>query len=224
MSADYETPVLSLIAPDGRELRIVEHYTDRIMFGDPVKLMVYDADGKVVAETPYYRGVIAQQLSPNSMRVFGIAFGSDFSNQVWIFSGTQFDEQFSLLGRFAATAASVRKHWLGYLITIGFGWYGADVYMRQFQPDDPWSLVPGFWAWCGVLALFSALFHSSLSFLVVLGSTLLLVLPLADSLVEVLLVLCLYGFWVGLWLCGSIMEASAQLLGRRPKRWGETAS
>src|SRR5262249_28426042 len=61
MSADYEVEVLRLPDNHGGELRVVRHWSDGIMMLDPVKVMVYDAAGKVLAETPYLRAAAVRR-------------------------------------------------------------------------------------------------------------------------------------------------------------------
>jgi hypothetical protein len=71
--------------------------------------------------------------------------------------------------------------------------YGALSYLAQLQAEGARSWVPGFWAWCGLVALQGVYGYSRLSVLVVVGCTLLGSFLLASDWDALLLVAAFYG-------------------------------
>src|SRR5262245_48493252 len=142
MSADYEEDVFSLTSPDGELLKVVRHNRDGIFFADPVKAMVYGADGRTIADTPYYRDVVFWRTSAHTFRLFGVgAFG--YPGRTWDFDGKQFAERYGLLGDFLPILASPFKRPIGYGVAMLFLVFGVLGLVRWLWVDNPWVNAPG---------------------------------------------------------------------------------
>jgi hypothetical protein len=71
---------------DGRAWQLVLHYTDGILTGDPVSLIVRDAGGGTVSKTEFARQVCLWGCRAGTCTVFRYALGwSPFPENVWRF-------------------------------------------------------------------------------------------------------------------------------------------
>jgi hypothetical protein len=119
MSADYEVPVMTVPDARGGELRLVRHYTDGIMFRDPVKLVVYDAGNQVVTETPYCRDVIIRRNRRGTVRVFGLLYVTQpLFHRAWFLQDRALMPVGLIRGHCGTLLASLRARWLGYCLSV----------------------------------------------------------------------------------------------------------
>lgn len=122
MSADYEIPAGTSTTEQGEVLRVVRHYSDGIFFLDPVKVVLYDAEDRVVAETGYYRDVVVTHARDGRLKVYGVglgvALGTPLANRYWLLQGRALAPLRSLRVHWDALTATLRARWLGYGFSI----------------------------------------------------------------------------------------------------------
>jgi hypothetical protein len=114
----YEHVERVIVTPAGK-LTLVAHYEDGIIGSDPVKLIVRDAQGKVLAETKFATDVALS--CPTSSRCIVFLFDSPIllPTEILRLSGTGFTnvDEWSWL-TILGVAAHVWRHWLGYLVSV----------------------------------------------------------------------------------------------------------
>ena len=115
---DYEQPAATLADADGNPLRAVLHYTDGIMGNDPVKLVLYDEQKQILAETPYYRDILVYQSTDEELHVFAVGFWSLLFHKTWLIERGEMRPNDSDASVGYAMIATVRAHWLGYTFSI----------------------------------------------------------------------------------------------------------
>src|SRR6516162_8751055 len=116
---------------------------------DPSKVVVYDADGRSVAETPYCRDVITWRVSKTSIRVFGIALSSSLCNSTWDFDGKEFHKRHGWRWRLMPVLASLFRRWFSYAVVVSLAVYGITGLLVHFRTSGI-ATLPGFRGWLGV--------------------------------------------------------------------------
>lgn len=81
--APYEILERVMVDGHGRELRLMLSYTDGIVLFDPVKLVVRDADGRTIAETPQARTISVTCPPSTACVVFAYGEFSPVPSHVW---------------------------------------------------------------------------------------------------------------------------------------------
>jgi hypothetical protein len=194
MSADYEVPVTTVSAADGTELRVVRHYTDGIVMLDPAKIVVYDPDGSVVAETPYFRHVVVHPTSDGRLNLFGLGIpGAFFFHKGWTLTDRSLVPLPPLRGHVHAILASLRAHWLAYPCCVLPLVLGMASFLSNARAAGSWCVGPGGWGIGALVWFFLLLMYGSLSPLLILHLSLLASLPLARNGGEVVLIVCVFG-------------------------------
>src|SRR5258708_1216040 len=115
---DYEIPVMTIPGAGGAPLTLVRHYTDGILFADPVRLVVYDVSGAVVAQTGFFRDILVHRTSDGTVYVFGVGYLSVFFRQAWIVQGTALVPVHSPACYGYALLSALRTRWLAYGISV----------------------------------------------------------------------------------------------------------
>jgi hypothetical protein len=119
----YEMPAAVLVDSSGERFNVVKRYTDGIVFTDPVRLVVRNAQGATVAETDAGRDI--SLLCPTERRC--VAFRYDglmpvVPEDVWWLEGSEVRKAQSVLLTLAGVVVPLWDHWLGYLLALGFLW------------------------------------------------------------------------------------------------------
>jgi hypothetical protein len=135
--ADYEVPAMTVPGQAG-PLNLVRHYTDGIVCGDPSKLVVRDAAGDAVAETPYFRDVLLRRSPGGKVLVFGVGYYSVLYQEAWVLEGGRLVPYSSPWCYWHAFLAAVRGHWLGYGFTVLLC-----VWAARARAGRPWRVPPG---------------------------------------------------------------------------------
>jgi hypothetical protein len=136
---DYETPVATLQDARGNSFIVVRYYTDGIVMLDPVKLVVYDFAGVVVADTPYFRDVLIDPAQDGTLRVYGVdLLGLSFWRGWVVKEGGLVPLNWpSSLG--LALWANLSAHWLGYGFSFMLPWVPTLTYRRRAKTSRVWK-------------------------------------------------------------------------------------
>jgi hypothetical protein len=185
MSADYEVPVTTVADAQGRALRVVRHYTDGIILGDPVKAVVYEGD-QVVCETPYFREVVVRGTSAGSLAISGIEFFGFPLNKTWLLQDRTLVPAAPVGGHCRALLATLRSHWLGYLLSILLCSLAAISIASPAALEGTWADRPGLLKWAGGLWMFLDFMYGPLCPFLILELSLLFFLPLVNNAEEAL--------------------------------------
>lgn len=175
--ADYEGPVGTVTGSRGETYTLFLHYTDGIVAVDPVKLVVRDATGRPVSETPYVRGLVLRELPDGRVLAFAVDIRGLSFWEGWAVE----DGNLVPLPQPEHTRAALRAH-LGYnWLEYGFSAAvcGAAILLgaARLRRGPTWSarfhLAASLaFVWVGFLLL-----HGPLSLLLVAGLTLAGTLP-----------------------------------------------
>jgi hypothetical protein len=199
MSADYETPVMTLTASDGRELKVVRHFTDGIVMSDPVKIIVYDPHQQVVAETDYLRDLLVRRTSARTFAAYGFDLAPLVAT-TWDFDGSRFVQRDRLAGYRAALGQSLRQRWLGYGIHVLLLVMGVSRYLQDMRAEGRILFVPCFWTWVGLFSIYCLLYFSPQVWYIVLTAAFVASLCLVHAPHEGFLVASFFGFLTLLFL------------------------
>jgi hypothetical protein len=148
---DAERTLAMITGPAGETLRLARHTTDGVMMSDPVKLVVYNHEGKAIAETPYARDTIVAQGRDGVWRAFQVDGYSLFFRRAWALQGRQLVPDRSWTARIEGIRS---LHWGFYVLSAVIGAIGVVTSLRksrrlartkseEFQPTG-----------CGCLAFF----------------------------------------------------------------------
>jgi hypothetical protein len=129
--ADYEHPLLTVRDRQGGSLTVVQHYMDGIVGVDPVKLVVYDPNGAVLAETPYCRDVLVYQEADGTIHVFGVGWFSVLFGEAWTLRDGELVPTRAAASFGYALAAALRTHWLGYGFSVPLCCAGAGALLQR---------------------------------------------------------------------------------------------
>jgi hypothetical protein len=169
---DYEQPLdqFRLQDANGDALKLVRHYTDGIVCGDPVKLLIYDSRGKELAETGYYREILIERTSDGRLQVYGVGMFSFWDE--WVLENGKLQKSRSL-ALSKGLMASLKAQWPGYVIWLVLSLGAVLVYRRRFKGRSSGCLVSAAWIW-----LMGTLMYGSLCISLMLGFTTIGALPI----------------------------------------------
>jgi hypothetical protein len=207
MSADYEVPLTTVLDAEGNELQVVRRYTDGIMAGDPVKLVVYRREGEVVAQTPFYRDVLTHRASASELYVFQMGWTEFFFRKAWLLrQGALLPARgprcyaYSLL-------ANLRTRWLEHVLSSVLWWLAVLTYLSRVRDADTWFVNPGFWGWTGLVWLFLEFAYGGASLSIGMTVAVVAALPFARDAQEAMLIGCPFGLcWLMLRLLFLVAE------------------
>ena len=116
----YERVDRILIDKTGQEVHIVKYYIDGIAFTDPVRLIVRDQAGVILAETDFGRDVSVICWTASDYLVFRYdGFFPVWPRDVWILCGSSLVRTDSLLLYLLGVVVPFWDHWRGYLTALG---------------------------------------------------------------------------------------------------------
>jgi hypothetical protein len=168
MSEDYERPLTTVADARGGELKVVRHYTDAIILADPVKVVVYDPGGGVVAETPYYRDVVTYRSPDAGLYLFGLFWTEFFFHKAWSLRDGSLVPVHRPRCYVYATLASLRAHWLGYGVSASLCVAGMVAWLSRARTAGAWDVRPGALGVSALVWLWLVLMYGRLSITVVL--------------------------------------------------------
>jgi hypothetical protein len=133
---DYEVQIASVKDGNNIYFYLFLHYRDGIIGTDPVKLIVYDATGGIVADTDYYRDIVVLE-SRTQVFVFAIGFRNVFYEHAWVIGDAgQLLTANSLQSLAYSWVAIVRNHYVTYGISFLLTLFAAFVLLAGFS-DPP---------------------------------------------------------------------------------------
>jgi hypothetical protein len=127
---DYEGALLTVQDRQGNPLTVVQHYTDGIVCADPSKLVLYDSDHAVVAETDYYRDVLVYRAADGRLYVFGVGWLCVLFSDAWVLQNRELVPDVAPPVGYAV-AAQFHTHWRGYSFSVLVCWAGAYAFARR---------------------------------------------------------------------------------------------
>jgi hypothetical protein len=194
MSADYEMPLATTTDDQGRQLRVVKHFSDGIIVVDPVKCVIYDPDNKIIGETPYGRDVIVNRAASGELRVYGIAFVDRFLHRGWILRNRTLAPMSPLWGHWQALCASICGHWFGYGISILSCVLAMASLLSSLRESESWNLglIPWEISAAAIWLMLNSMYGRLLAPLTLMLS-LVVSLPLAINRDEVMLAVFVLG-------------------------------
>jgi hypothetical protein len=193
MSADYEVPLATITDDRGEVFRLVRHYTDGIVMGDPVKLVVYDQAGGLVAETPFGRDVLTYRNGDGELYVFQTGFTEYFFRQAWVFRNRELLPAEGPRCYGYSLLATLRTRWLGYCFSAGLLGAGGLAFLAKAGGVGVWDVSFGPLEYCALLWLVGVLLYGRLSLTLLLALSLVASLPFARNQKDAVLLSCLFG-------------------------------
>jgi len=118
----YEYVDASLTDASGRQLYLVKAFTDGIILPDPARVIVRDAMGSQLAETPMRDDMAIVCRSKHECLVFGWDASSSvvFPSDVWKVTGPYLSPiELSVVWRVVGFGLHVSRSWFGYLAALG---------------------------------------------------------------------------------------------------------
>jgi hypothetical protein len=111
---DYETVITTLTTPTDEPFEVIHHWTDGIMFSDPVKLILRTPGGEVLAETEYRRNLVVTQTSDDRWIAFTASPWNVFYHRAWWIDSGELVPASDFAHIPLAFAAGLRQHWMAY--------------------------------------------------------------------------------------------------------------
>jgi hypothetical protein len=115
---DYEYKLSSVVQSAGGTTYVALHYRDGIIGADPVKLRIYDRQGRIIAETPYYRDVVYYVRSAGRIDSFGMDVFSLFFSDSWTIMNGDIVPNYDETRYLYFLLATLRFHWFGYFFSL----------------------------------------------------------------------------------------------------------
>jgi hypothetical protein len=129
--ADGEWTVATVPDPAGGVVRLALHTTDGIVQSDPRKLMIYDEDGKVLAETPYTWDTLVGRGSDGVWRAFAVNKSSLLFRRAWALRGRGLIADRSWRGYVEGVRLVLRGRGWAYAVSIGICVLGIVTWLRK---------------------------------------------------------------------------------------------
>jgi hypothetical protein len=200
VSADYEVPLMTVTDSQGSTLRAVRHFRDGIIVRDPAKVIIYDADGRILAETPYFRDVCAIDAGRGRLCVFGVHF-LDPLHRGWFLRERTLVRMPPLRGALFACLASLHRHPIAYSISAFLCVTATISFLSRSRDLGTWDFDLGGWEWAGIAWVGLDFVYGPLSVLLLLSLSLLISIPFTRSIGEIVAIASVYlAGMVFLWL------------------------
>lgn len=115
---DYEHVETTLTAPNGEPFEVVQHWTDGIVFTDPVKLILRKPDGEVLAETEYRRNLVVTRTSDDRGIAFTASPWNVFYHRAWWIESGELVPADDFAHIPLAFAVAIKEHWVAYTVNV----------------------------------------------------------------------------------------------------------
>ncbi len=188
--ADYEVPMMTVSDAQGAPLRVVRHFKDGIFTFDPVKIVIYDAEDKAVAETAFHRYIIVPRKEGKDLKMYGVGFplhrDSIHFPRNWVLVDRTLIPNKSLRVYFDSLFAILRKSWFGYTFSILLCTAAAQSCLSAFRASGTIPTGGTATAWLAAIWLILNFAYGHLSISIIMSLSLFTSLLLTRNLDEAL--------------------------------------